>query len=68
MFKGKNDVFGGLPLISSLKTLGYSMRANIDYFHDVWYQEALLKLSLEHVEENVIGQGSSFKISFLKLP
>ena len=29
---------------------------NVDYFHDVWYQEALFKLSLEHVEENAIDQ------------
>ena len=43
------DVLGDLHLISSLKTLGHSIRANVKYFHDVWYKEVLLKLSLEHV-------------------
>ena len=50
------DVLDGLHLISTLKTLGHSMRENVGYFHDVWYQEALLKLSLDYVEDNVIGE------------
>ena len=50
------DVLDGLHLISSLKTLGHSMREDVDYFHDVWYQEALLKINLQHLEDNVIGQ------------
>ena len=39
------------------------MRANVDYHHDVWYQEALLKLSLEHAKDNVIGQ-TNLQIAF----
>ena len=50
------DVLDGLRLISSLKMLGHSRRVNVDYFHDVCYQEALLKLNLEDVEDNVIGK------------
>ena len=52
------DAFYGLHLISSLKTIGHSMRANVDYYHDVCCQEALLKLSLEHVEDNAMGQSN----------
>ena len=26
------------------------MRENVDYFNDVWYQEALLKLSLTNLQ------------------
>ena len=55
------DVLNGLHLISSLKPLGHSV--NVDYSHDVWYKEALLKLSLEHVEDNVLGQTVADSVS-----
>ena len=45
------DVLDGLHLISSLKTLGLNMRANVEYFHDVWYEEALSLASSVNVAE-----------------
>ena len=45
------DILDGIHLISSLKTLGNVMRTEVDFYHNLWYKEALSLASSVNVHE-----------------
>ena len=45
------DILDGIHLISSLKSLGNVMRTEVDFYHNLWYKEALSLASSVNVHE-----------------
>ena len=47
------DIMDGIGLIESLKNLGMSVRNEIDFYHDNWYNKAVLLAGKVEIEESV---------------